>query len=205
MDFSKLITCCAFALSFAFLTSCGSESGGSYSRSETLYLSGSQWGDPSTFNLLANSWEVAWPANDRFNIMYEPIIAYNSITGANEPLLGALVQYDTEKVVVDIQPEARWSDGVPVTSADVKFVYELGERFPEQASSVYAGIRQVVSEVKVETVNNVERLTFIVNKEARNNPLLVLDLLQAIRIIPAHVFEKYLAENNNDLDAVKKN
>ncbi len=207
MNLSKRIAYSAFALSFAVLTSCeekkgaASETKSGYSRSETLYLAGSQWGDPNTFNPLVEPWLVAWPANDRFNIMYEPLTAYNSLTGATEPILGTLVSYDPEKVVVDIQPEAKWSDGTPVTSSDVKFIYELGKRFP-QAPTSYVG--EFVSGIKVDTVDGIERISFMVNKKERNNPLAILDQLQAIRIVPAHIFEKYLAENNNDFAAVKK-
>jgi len=208
MIFSKRVICGLFAVSFALLVSCeekavkdGEKTG--YSRDQTLYLSGSQWGDPNTFNPLVEPWLVAWPANDRFNIMYEPLTAYNTITGVTEPILGIYQKElsNTEKIVVDIQPEAKWSDGKPVTSTDVKFIYELGKRFP-QASVSY--INEFVSEIKVDTINNVERLSFMVNKNARNNPLAILDQLQAVRIVPAHVFEKYLADNNNDFDAVKK-
>jgi len=208
MKFSKLIACGAFALFFAVLVSCEEKEAktaeaktSGYPRSETLYLAGSQWGDPNTFNPLVEPWLVAWPANDRFNLMYEPLTAYNSLTGKTEPILGTLVSYDAEKVVVDIQPEAKWSDGMPVTSKDVKFIYELGKRFP-QAPTSYVG--EFVSEIKVDTVNGVERMSFMVNKKERDNPLVILDQLQAIRIVPAHVFEKYLEDNNRDFAAVKK-
>jgi len=208
MSLSKLIACGAFLLPFALLTSCGEkkDSGAGtkssgYPRSETLYLAGSQWGDPNTFNPLVEPWMVAWPANDRFNIMYEPLTAYNSLTGAIEPVLGTLVSYDGDKVVVDIQPEAKWSDGTPVTSVDVKFIYELGKRFP-QATTSYIG--EFVSGIEVEKVDGVERISFLVNKKERNNPLAILDQLQAVRIVPAHIFEKFLADNNNNFDEVKK-
>ena len=207
MSFSKFIAYGAFALFFVFV-SCEEKKAkttetktSGYPRSETLYLAGSQWGDPNTFNPLVEPWLVAWPANDRFNIMYEPLTAYNSLTGSTEPVLGTLVSYDAESVIVDIQPEAKWSDGVPVTSKDVKFIYELGKRFP-QAPTSYVG--EFVSEIKVDTIDLVERLSFMVNKKERNNPLVILDQLQAIRIVPAHIFEKYLEENNGDFAAVKK-
>ena len=207
MILSKRLAFCVLALSFAVLTSCeekeanASDGKSGYPRNETLYLAGSQWGDPNTFNPLVEPWLVAWPANDRFNIMYEPLTAYNSLTGATEPVLGTLVSYDAEKVVVDIQPEAKWSDGTAVSANDVKFIYELGKRF-SQAPTAYVG--EFVSEITVDTVNNVERISFMVNKKARNNPLAILDQLQAIRIVPSHVFEKLLAENNGDFDAVRK-
>jgi len=178
----------------------GSELG--FARGKTLYLAGSQWGDPNTFNPLAESWQAAWPVNDKFNLMYEPLIAYNSLNGEFEPLLGKLISRDPDKIVVDINPKARWSDGQPVTSTDVKFVFELGRRFPS-AATAYA--IDFISEINVENLEEGgERLTFVVNKATRNNPLVILDHLQSIRIVPAHVFEKLLADNGNDLGAVQK-
>jgi len=178
----------------------GGESG--FARGKTLYLAGSQWGDPNTFNPLAESWQAAWPVNDKFNLMYEPLISYNSLNGEFEPLLGTLVSRDPEKIVVDINQKAKWSDGQPVTSADVKFVYELGKRFPNAATSYAVDF---IAEIKVDALDEGgERLTFVVNKATRNNPLVILDFLQSIRIVPAHVFEKLLADNGNDLGAVQK-
>jgi peptide/nickel transport system substrate-binding protein len=194
------------------LVSCGGggEGGGSgaasgatgFPRNKTLYLAGSQWGDPGTFNPLVEQWAAAWPVNDRFNLIYEPLLVYNQLNGDIEPLLGTLVSRDTEKVVVDLNPAARWSDGNRVTAADVKFIYELGRRFPNAAT---AGALQSIAEVLVETLEDgTERLTFTVNKADRNNPLLVLDILLSTRIAPAHIFEALLAENGNDLSAVQR-
>jgi peptide/nickel transport system substrate-binding protein len=184
----------------------GDNAGGSgesgFARGKTLYLGGSQWGDPNTFNPLAEGWQAAWPVNDKFNLMYEPLIAYNSLNGEFEPLLGTLVSRDPEKIVVDINTQAKWSDGQPVTSADVKFVFELGKRFPGAATAFAVDF---ISEIKVDNLDEGgERLTFVVDKKKRNNPLAILDFLQSIRIVPSHVFEKLLADNGNDLSAVQK-
>lgn len=182
----------------------GSETNG-FPRTETLYLAGSQWGDPSTFNPLAESWQAAWPVGDRFNLMYEPLVAYNSLDGKVEPILGTLVSKDNDSLVVDLNPAAKWSDGKPVTSTDVKFIFDLGRRFPSAATGF---AKEFIAAIHVDTVDNAgtktERLAFLVDKKGRNNPLVILDLLQAIRVVPAHVFEDLLAKNNNDLDAVKK-
>lgn len=181
------------------------ESGSSFPRSKTLYLAGSQWGDPNTFNPLAESWQAAWPVGDRFNLMYEPLIAYNSLDGKFEPMLGTLVSKDADSIVVDINPAAKWSDGTPVTSADVKFVFEIGRRFKSAATAFAA---EFITGINVHTVDNAgvptERCVFMVDKKGRNNPLVILDHLQSIRIVPSHVFEKLLAENNNDLSLVQK-
>lgn len=200
----------AVGLALIGLVSCRGKDGGDkamaaesgFARNKTLYLGGSMWGVPNTFNPLAEGWQAAWPIGDKFNLMYEPLIAFNSLNGEFEPILGTLVSRDNDKVVVDLNPAAKWSDGQPVTSADVKFVFELGHRF-KGAATAYA--IDFTKEIKVEQLEGGgERLIFVVNKEGRNNPLVILDHLQAIRIVPAHVFEGLLAENGNDFNVVQK-
>lgn len=182
----------------------GSDSNG-FPRSQTLYLAGSQWGDPSTFNPLAESWQAAWPVGDRFNLMYEPLIAYNSLDGKVEPILGSLVSKDNDSVVVDINPAAKWSDGKPVTSEDVKFIFLLGQKYKGAATAFAV---EFIAGINVDTVDNAgaktERLSFLVDKKGRNNPLVILDLLQAIRVVPSHVFKDLLAKSGDNLDSVKK-
>ena len=185
------------------LFGCGSSSqdefaSGSLPRQETLYLSGQQNDAPGTFNPLAESWMTTWPVSGRFNLMYEPLLTYNSLTGEIESLLGSLVSRNNDSIVVDLNPAAKWSDGEKVTSRDVKFIYTMGSiNTSEQISAIH------VDTVKSEPAGQVERIAFLVNKKQRNNPLSVLDLLQAIRIVPAHVFEP-LIEKLGSKDEVKK-
>jgi peptide/nickel transport system substrate-binding protein len=180
------------------------ESGSTFPRSKTLYLAGSQWGDPNTFNPLAEIWQSAWPVRDRFNLMYETLINYNQNDGKFEPALGTFVSRDNDSIVVDINPLAKWSDGTQVTSADAKFLFLIGKRF-KAAPTAY--IIDFISDIKSYFVDNAgvktERCVFIVNKKM-NNPLAALDQIINMRIAPAHVFEKLLAENNNDFSAVQK-
>ena len=170
------------------LFGCGSSSqdelaSGSLPRQETLYLSGQQNDAPGTFNPLAESWMTTWPVSGRFNLMYEPLLTYNSLTGEIESLLGSLVSKNNDSIVVDLNPAAKWSDGEKVTSRDVKFIYTMGSiNTSEQISAIH------VDTVKSEPAGEVERVAFLINKKQRNNPLSVMDLLQAIRIVPAHVF-----------------
>ena len=185
------------------LFGCGSSSqdelaSGSLPRQETLYLSGQQNDAPGTFNPLAESWMTTWPVSGRFNLMYEPLLTYNSLTGEIESLLGTLVSKDNDSIVVDLNPAAKWSDGERVTSRDVKFIYTMGSiNTSEQISAIH------VDTVKSEPAGEVERIAFLVNKKQRNNPLSVMDLMQAIRIVPAHVFEP-LIEKLGSKDEVKK-
>ena len=185
------------------LFGCGSSSqdelaSGSLPRQETLYLSGQQNDAPGTFNPLAESWMTTWPVSGRFNLMYEPLLTYNSLTGEIESLLGTLVSKNNDSIVVDLNPAAKWSDGEKVTSRDVKFIYTMGSiNTSEQISAIH------VDTVKSEPAGAVERVAFLINKKQRNNPLSVMDLLQAIRIVPAHVFEP-LIEKLGSKDEVKK-
>jgi len=185
------------------LFGCGSSSqdelaSGSLPRQETLYLSGQQNDAPGTFNPLAESWMTTWPVSGRFNLMYEPLLTYNSLTGEVESLLGSLVSKNNDSIVVDLNPAARWSDGEKVTSRDVKFIYTMGSiNTSEQISAIH------VDTIKSEPAGEVERIAFLVNKKQRNNPLSVMDLMQAIRIVPAHVFEP-LIEKLGSKDEVKK-
>ena len=167
-------------------------------RQETLYLSGWQWGAPVTFNPLADSWMAAWPVGGRFNLVYEPLVTYNTLNGQIEPLLGTLVDElsNNDSIVVDLNPAAKWSDGRQVNSNDVKFIFTKGSiNTTEQISDIH--VDTIATEPAVQ-----ERISFIVNKARRNNPLSVRDLLQAIRIAPAHVFEPLIAKKG--LDEVKK-
>ena len=184
------------------LFGCGSSSqdelaSGSLPRQETLYLSGQQNDAPGTFNPLAESWMTTWPVSGRFNLMYEPLLTYNSLTGEVESLLGSLVNKNNDSIVVDLNPAARWSDGEKVTSRDVKFIYTMGSiNTSEQISAIHV-------DTIAEPAGAVERIAFLVNKKQRNNPLSVMDLMQAIRIVPAHVFEP-LIEKLGSKDEVKK-
>ncbi len=68
-------------------------------------------------------------------------------------------------VTYQIHPEARWGDGVPVTSADMVFTWEVG-RHPKTGVSNFEAFRQILS---IEVVDDktftlhVDRITFDYN------------------------------------------
>ncbi|MCQ2054328.1 MAG: ABC transporter substrate-binding protein [Fibrobacter sp.] len=202
-------TAIALSASGAVFSGCSSDqTEGALPRQETLYMSGMQWGTPATFNPLAESWMAGWPVSGRFNLVYEPLVTFNTLNGKTDPLLGTIVEElsNNDSIVVDIQPAAKWSDGVPVNSEDVKFMFTKGAvSTSEQISAIH--VDTLYAEPAAEdSAGNAshkgkmigERLSFIVNKAQRNNPLSVRDLLQAIRIAPAHVFNKLIEEKGFD-------
>ncbi|MDD5942311.1 ABC transporter substrate-binding protein [Fibrobacter sp.] len=198
-------TALALSASGAFLSGCGDAAsegdlGGALPRQQTLYLSGQQNDAPGSFNPLAESWMASWPVGGRFNLMYEPLITYNSLNGKIEPLLGTLVEElsNNDSIVVDLNPAAKWSDGKPVTSTDVTFMFLRGSiNSTEQISAIHIDTLK-----KNEDGTVAERLSFMVAKDKRNNPLTVRDMLQATRIAPSHVFEPLIKEKG--LDETKK-
>ena len=165
-------------------------------RHETLYLSGQQLDAPTSFNPLAERWTASWPVGGRFNLMYEPLVTYNTLSGQIEDLLGHLVEKNSnnDSIVIDLNPAAKWSDGKQVNSDDVKFIFAYGA----------INTTEQISEIHVDTLKRnedgsvTERLSFLVAKDKRNNPLSVRDLLQAIHIVPAHVFKPLIDENGLD-------
>jgi peptide/nickel transport system substrate-binding protein len=176
-------------------------------RNQTLYLGGDQWGDPNTFNPLCD-WP-AWPIRGKDNIMYEPLMTYNSLSGEMEPLLGHSLEKTTDVISVVLDSRAKWSDGVPLTSEDVVFTFEIGKRF-KGAPTAY--LWDLISDITVEKTpdsitggkTQADKIHLVVNKKERNNPLSVLDQLQAIRILPKHIIEPMLQKVNNDLSAFQK-
>lgn len=198
-------TALALSASGALLSGCGDAAsegdlGGALPRQQTLYLSGQQNDAPGSFNPLAESWMASWPVGGRFNLMYEPLITYNSLNGKIEPLLGTLVEElsNNDSIVVDLNPAAKWSDGKPVTSTDVTFMFLRGSiNSTEQISAIHIDTLKKNDDGTVS-----ERLSFMVAKDKRNNPLTVRDMLQATRIAPSHVFEPLIKEKG--LDETKK-
>ena len=168
-------------------------------RKETLYLNGPQNDVPGSFNPLTESWMASWPVGGRFNLMYEPLITYNTLNGQIEPLLGTLVEElsNNDSIVVDLNPAAKWSDGKPVTSVDVTFMFLRGSiNSTEQISAIH------IDSLKGADGIITERLSFMVAKNRRNNPLTVRDMLQSTRIAPSHVFEPLIAKKG--IDEIKK-
>lgn len=176
-------------------------------RDRTLYLVGFQWGTPYSFNPL-NGWPD-FPARPEFNLMYEHLAEYNSMTGEMEPGIGRIDEHNSDFVSVILNPLAKWSDGRPLTSADVLFSYNLNLTNADAPCSYIQGFLKSVTVDTVRTVINnedgdsvgvkVEEKVYLwVDKADRNNPLSVLDQATTVPILPKHIFEsKLLAVGGN--------
>lgn len=154
-------------------------------REQTLYLVGYQWGEPYTFNPL-NGWP-AWPTRPEFNLMYEPLLTYNTLSGKLEPLLGALYKADNDVVEVRLNPKATWSDGKPLTAEDVLFTYNLNMQNFDTPCNFY--VQGYIKSVTTRREAGLEVVSFHVDKEGQNNPRELYNALTNCPIYPKHVFE----------------
>ncbi len=170
-----------------------------FPREKTLYLAGFQWGDPNTFNPLSD-WP-AFPVGGNYNLMYEPLLVFNSIIGKMEPLLADSMEQSDKAISVRMNPLARWSDGKPLTAADVRFTFEVGKKFPSAPTAyVWDFIEEIVLDTLTDSAGGgkVEKIGFMINKKGRNNPLVIMDILQNVRIVPRHSIEPILEKIGGD-------
>jgi peptide/nickel transport system substrate-binding protein len=204
---TKLVLGLALATGAAGCGQHRSDDSGGLPREETLYVAGRQWGEPTTFNPLLSN--VQWPVNT-INLMYETLLLYNPLTGKMEPLLAESFTKRDDGVEVVLNKAARWSDGKPVTGYDVKFSFDLGDK---NKGLPMAPVWQYINEVRLiddagqtladkpmDAPDYPRRLRFILAPD-KKNPLVVLDALQDVRIVPRHVFEPLIAKQG--LDAVQ--
>jgi len=99
-----------------------------FERSETLYVSGAAWGPPSTWNpfqpgSLANT-------TGTIGYVYEFLFAFDPMTGLMTPWLAESGEWtDADTYAVTLREGLTWSDGEPLTAADVIFTFELGNQY----------------------------------------------------------------------------
>lgn len=100
-----------------------------YPRNETLYVSGAAWGPPSDWNPFI-TWSKA-NTTGTIGLVYETLFMYDPLTDKLIPWLaesGEWVDADTYKL--KLRKGITWTDGKPMTAADVVFTFELGKKYP---------------------------------------------------------------------------
>ncbi|MDS3859442.1 ABC transporter substrate-binding protein [Thermosynechococcaceae cyanobacterium BACA0444] len=76
--------------------------------------------DPKTFNYALNE-----ESPNVFGFIYEGLISENGLTGELEPALAESweITPDNLSIIYTLRPNLKWSDGHPLTTADVVFTY----------------------------------------------------------------------------------
>jgi peptide/nickel transport system substrate-binding protein len=128
----RLLAAAAAAISVLAVAACGSASGGSTS-SDTLTLlagpAGPYVGGLNPFSVSDN------PAGQGVtNLVYEPLLMYNVInpTAAPKPWLASAYKWTKNGQVLTftIKSGKTWTDGKPLTAADVAFTFNLLHKYP---------------------------------------------------------------------------
>ena len=100
-----------------------------YDRNETIYVAGSAWGPPSTWNpfqpgSLANT-------TGTLGFVYETLFNFDPQTGELTPWLAESGAWlDDNTFEVKLREGIEWTDGEPMMADDVVFTMKLGEMYP---------------------------------------------------------------------------
>jgi peptide/nickel transport system substrate-binding protein len=159
-----------------------------FPRKQTLYVGGWDWSAPSTFNPLDA--DPNFPMDGNVNLVYEALFGYNQISGKLEPILAQNYTESDSSIIVELDPQALWSDGTPVRAEDVVFTFELDRDFETTRHSNWNFLKTVKAQDSL-------KIIFQFNPE-RYNPLSVKDMISEVNILPRSVFSPLVdsAEGN---------
>ncbi|MCD6253970.1 MAG: ABC transporter substrate-binding protein, partial [Thermotogae bacterium] len=148
-------------------------------REETVYIAGCLWGPATTWNLYAP--QSTW-GTDQF--LYIPAFQYDLGRDAWIPLIAETYEFLDDKTLrIYIRPEAKWSDGEPITAEDFVYALELSKKLgigPGVGWDSYIeNVRAIASKV--------------VEFKARTEPLNYFQFLSyslGAQPMPKHVYSK---------------
>jgi peptide/nickel transport system substrate-binding protein len=93
-------------------------------REETVYIAGALWGPATTWNLYAP--QSTW-GTDQF--LFVPAFQYDLGRDAWIPFIAQKYEFVDDKTIrIHIRPEAKWSDGQPITAEDFVYALELSKK-----------------------------------------------------------------------------
>ena len=174
-------------------------------RNETLYFAGQQWGTVNSWNVIGtnqnNAMAIAGGASGYRTLMFETLFMYNPLDGGLYGLLaedGYTWNDAQTELTVNIKPAAKWSDGTPVTAADVKRTFDIGV---EIGNGTGTGNKAYIAEIVAE--GNTVTLKAALTEEGKAvNPLKLLDFLTGTPIAQAAWIDTVYARNNGDATAI---
>ncbi|MBR3335110.1 MAG: ABC transporter substrate-binding protein [Clostridia bacterium] len=171
-------------------------------RNETLYFAGQQWGSVNSWNLIGtnqnNSMAIAGGASGYRTLVYETLYMYNFMNGEMKGLL-ANDDYawneDMTAVTLTLKDAAKWSDGTPVTAADVVRTFDIGVQI---GNGTGTGFKAYISSIEADGDKGL-KINAAVNEEGKPvNPLKVLDFLTGTPIAQAAWIDKVVERNEGD-------
>lgn len=168
-------------------------------RDETLQLSGYE-GPPNALR----PWDIAGSAGMAFYFMYEPLFAVNIAEGSAPAdlikILGESIQWlNSTTIEVRIRNEANWTDGQPITSADVEYSYGVYGL----ASDTKTWVAQEVLPLKerLQSFEIVDNKTFRIHikPEYPNSAVVWRHMTLSYNILPEHVWTQIEAQYGTNM------
>lgn len=175
-------------------------------RNETLYFAGQQWGTVNGWNPLSddmnNAMAIASSAGGSRTVMFETLYMYNMLDGSMTPLLALGAPEwaaDKTSVTVKLNPAAHWSDGTPVTSADVVYTWECDVKY---ANSMGTGYSPYVASVEA-----IDEYTILITSTLTEDGKPTNPLQLACFLVQPYIMQKawlQTLEGRNSADTIKQ-
>src|SRR5215469_6897564 len=155
----------------------------SYPRSQTLYTSGTAYSPPTIWNPL----DLGNYATGTQGLIYEPLFLYDPIKNAYDPWLATgdeSAGWQGNTYVINVRSGVTWSDGQPMTAADVAYSINLAVTNPADPYSAN------VATVKTATASgNTVTVTF----KGTPGYTEFTDYLWKAPVLPQHIWSKLAA------------
>jgi ABC-type transport system substrate-binding protein len=167
-------------------------------RSETLQLSGYE-GPPTALR----PWDIAGQAGMAFFYMYEPLFGVNIAKGSAPQdlikILGENITWiNSTTIEVKIRKEANWTDGNPITSADVEYSYGI---YGLNDSKSWAAQEVLPLRERLESFEILDNKTFRIHikPEYPNSAVVWRHMTLSYNILPKHVWLQIEAQYGADM------
>ena len=186
-------------------TSGETETAGSTPRNETLYFAGQQWGTINDWNPMSansnNAMAIAQSDMSRV-LIYETLFMYNMLDGSLHGLLATDYEWndDQTELTVHMNPDAKWSDGTPVTAEDVAYTFDTHVKYSSATGVDYA--------TYIESVEAVDEGTVVFHSLCDDtgtpiNPLKVLEYIPKVYVMQKAYLQTVEERNGSDAEAMK--
>jgi ABC-type transport system substrate-binding protein len=156
---------------------------GDVPREKTLALG---WGADQVG--LMNPWTAGYTHQDGTAMLWEPLFYFQIFADKELPWIAESGEYNAEftELTIKLRKQAKWSDGTPITSKDVKFTLD------SQAKNDKLNYHGAVMQFVAETVAVDDQTVVVKMKEPAPRfkfEVLTLKFDTGIPMVPAHVLE----------------
>lgn len=183
----------------------GGDTAGSTPRDETLYFAGQQWGTINDWNPLSSNSNNAMGVTQQDMsraLIYESLFLYNNLDGKLYPLIGTDYSWndDQTEMTVNLNPDAKWSDGTPVTSEDVAYTFDVHVKYNTSIGVDYSAY---IDKIEPKDDHSVVIKAKLDDTGKAVNPLKVLEYIPKVYVLQKAYIQSVEERNDYVEDDVK--